>query len=82
MCRTCEGYDLTQTPLVERKEVLARLVLSANPNNEGAFRYSDHIRGQGENVLQQACRSADGRHHLQARRQHLSAIPLARAGSR
>jgi bifunctional non-homologous end joining protein LigD len=52
-----EGYDLTQTPIVERKEVLARLILSANPKNEGAFRYSDHIQGQGETVLQNACRS-------------------------
>jgi bifunctional non-homologous end joining protein LigD len=54
----CEGYDLTQTPLVERKELLARLVLSANPKNEGAVRYSDHILGHGEKVLQHACRSA------------------------
>ncbi len=53
-----EGYDLTQTPLVERKEVLGRVVLSANPDNDGLVRYSDHIEGQGENVLQQACRSA------------------------
>jgi bifunctional non-homologous end joining protein LigD len=52
----CEGYDLTQVPLVERKEVLARLILSANPKNEGAFRYSDHIQGQGESVLANACR--------------------------
>ena len=49
------GYDLTQTPLVERKQVLASLVLSANPQNEGAFRYSDHVQGHGEKVLQQAC---------------------------
>ena len=52
------GYDLTQTPLADRKEVLARLLLSANPENDGTVRYSDHIRGQGENVLQHACRSA------------------------
>jgi bifunctional non-homologous end joining protein LigD len=54
----CEGYDLTRTPLAERKEVLARLVLSANPKNEGTLRYSDHIAGHGEKVLQHACRSA------------------------
>jgi bifunctional non-homologous end joining protein LigD len=53
----CEGYDLTKTPLVERKEALARLILSANPRNDGPFRYSDHIPGQGENVLQNACQS-------------------------
>lgn len=53
-----EGYDLTETPLVERKEVLARVLRSANPDNDGLVRYSDHIKGQGENVLQHACRSA------------------------
>jgi bifunctional non-homologous end joining protein LigD len=53
-----EGYDLTETPLVDRKEVLARLLLSTNPANDGTLRYSDHIVGHGENVLQQACRSA------------------------
>ena len=52
------GYDLTQTPLVDRKEVLAHLILSANPGNEGTLRYSDHIQGHGESVLQHACRSA------------------------
>ena len=45
-------------PLVDRKEVLARVLLSANPDNDGTLRYSDHIHGQGENVLQHACRSA------------------------
>jgi bifunctional non-homologous end joining protein LigD len=53
-----EGYDLTQTPLLERKEILARLLLSANPNNDGTLRYSDHIQGQGASVLQHACRNA------------------------
>jgi bifunctional non-homologous end joining protein LigD len=53
-----EGFDLTKTPLVERKQLLARLVLSANPENEGPVRYSDHVQGSGENVFQHACRSA------------------------
>jgi bifunctional non-homologous end joining protein LigD len=53
----CEGFDLARTPLVERKEALARLILSANPKNEGAYRYSDHIAGQGDHVLENACRS-------------------------
>ena len=53
-----DGYDLTEAPLIERKEVLARVLLSANPDNDGSMRYSDHIQGQGEDVLQQACRSA------------------------
>jgi bifunctional non-homologous end joining protein LigD len=53
-----DGYDLTQVPLVERKEVLAGVLLPANSKNDGIVRYSDHIKGQGENVLQHACRSA------------------------
>jgi bifunctional non-homologous end joining protein LigD len=52
------GYDLSGVPLIERKEVLARLILSAHPSNDGTVRYSDHIRGHGENVLEQACRGA------------------------
>jgi bifunctional non-homologous end joining protein LigD len=52
------GYDLTEVPLVERKELLARVLLSVNPNNDGTIRYSDHIKGEGEQVLQHACRSA------------------------
>lgn len=53
-----EGYDLTNVPLVTRKEVLAGVLLAANPDNDGVVRYSDHIQGQGANVLQQACRTA------------------------
>jgi bifunctional non-homologous end joining protein LigD len=51
------GYDLTRTPLIERKQALARLVLSTNPKNEGPYRYSDHIQGHGDKVLRQACES-------------------------
>ncbi len=53
-----DGYDLTEAPLIHRKEVLARLILSVNPGNDGTIRYSDHIQGEGQRVLQQACRSA------------------------
>ncbi len=52
------GYDLMQSPLVDRKKVLARTLRSVNPANDGLVRYSDHIEGQGESVLQHACRSA------------------------
>jgi bifunctional non-homologous end joining protein LigD len=52
------GYDLTQTPLVERKRWLADLLLSAAPENNGTLRYSDHIRGQGVQVLEHTCRFA------------------------
>jgi bifunctional non-homologous end joining protein LigD len=54
----CQGYDLMQTPLIERKELLARIVRSAYPNNDEAIRYSDQMEGQGPSVLAHACRLA------------------------
>ncbi|MEX2168668.1 MAG: DNA ligase D [Pirellulales bacterium] len=51
----CEGFDLTETRLIERKAVLARLVPSNRANQNDRLRYSDHIRGQGEHIWQQAC---------------------------
>jgi bifunctional non-homologous end joining protein LigD len=54
----CLGYNLTKTPLVERKELLARVVRAAFPNNDGRIRYSDHIAGQGQSVFAHACRLA------------------------
>ena len=57
---------------LNEKQLLARLLLSDNPNNDGVIRYSDHIHGQGANVLQQACdkgmegivaKRADGVYH-------------------
>src|SRR6185436_10260266 len=48
----------TRTPLLDRKELLSRIVLAASPGNDTVVRYSDHIQGQGQRVLQQACRSA------------------------
>lgn len=53
-----EGYDLTDVPLVKRKELLAGVLLATNPDNDGVIRYSDHIQGQGADVLQQACSAA------------------------
>jgi len=47
-----DGYDLTNVPLIERKTVLARLLA----NTSGGVRYSDHIRGDGDAVVEQACR--------------------------
>jgi bifunctional non-homologous end joining protein LigD len=51
------GYDLTDTPLADRKQALSRILLAANRKNDGPLRYSDHIRGRGEEVLEQACRA-------------------------
>lgn len=48
--------DLRRVPLVERKAALERLVLASFPRNDGPVRYSEHVRGHGEEVLKQACR--------------------------
>ncbi|MBI4830272.1 MAG: DNA ligase D [Candidatus Lindowbacteria bacterium] len=49
----CQGYDLTATPLIERKEFLKPLLegRSAVPT----VRFGDYIRGQGSIVSEQAC---------------------------
>ncbi len=53
-----QGFDLSQVSLLERKKLLARVLLAKNPENEGILRYNDHIRGQGETVIAHACRYA------------------------
>ena len=71
------GYDLTATPLIKRKEMLARLLLADKASNAGPIRYSDHIQGSGEEVLAQACRGhqegivskLDDSHYVQFRSQ-------------
>ncbi len=52
------GYDLTAVSLLKRKGLLAAILSAANSANDGVVRYSDHIQGQGSDVLQQACRAA------------------------
>ncbi len=47
----CAGYDVTQTPLVERKKLLRNTLREGPP-----ILYADHIQGQGEAVFQNACR--------------------------
>jgi bifunctional non-homologous end joining protein LigD len=54
----CEGFDLAATPLVERKELLRKLILADRPRNDGILRFSDHIAGQGNKILEHACRGA------------------------
>jgi bifunctional non-homologous end joining protein LigD len=46
----CNGRDLRDTPLVERKKLLEKLV-----PRKGPIRYSDHIEGRGEEVIEHAC---------------------------
>ncbi len=47
-----DGQDLRETPLVERKAALARLLKDAPPE----LRYSEHFEENGEMVLRHACR--------------------------
>ena len=51
-----DGYELLDTPLEERKELLKRL-LSRQPGGPGASRimYSEHITGDGPEFLEDAC---------------------------
>jgi bifunctional non-homologous end joining protein LigD len=56
----CNGYDLTRTPLTERKNLLRALVTRMRPVREN-IRYSDHIESGGQEVYRHACLlSAEG----------------------
>ncbi|MDG4876328.1 DNA ligase D [Mesorhizobium sp. WSM4935] len=46
-----DGEDLTGVPLVERKEKLAEILPAKSPS----LRYSDHIQGRGEELLNRFC---------------------------
>ncbi len=48
-----DGYNLRQTPLKERKQVLQQLLASAKA--KGPLRYSDHVQGNGAKFFKQAC---------------------------
>lgn len=45
-----DGYDLSATPLIERKQLLQQFISS----NEDTLRYSDHVIGHGEAVFAKA----------------------------
>ena len=49
-----DGYDLSDVPLLTRKETLKR-VLESEPK-DGALRYSDHVIGGGQAFHEAACR--------------------------
>jgi bifunctional non-homologous end joining protein LigD len=49
-----DGVNLTRTPLVDRKTLLAGLLDDAPAG--GAIRYSDHIDIEGQEMLRHACR--------------------------
>ncbi|CEK10056.1 DNA ligase D [Legionella hackeliae] len=46
-----EKFNLKSLPLLQRKEILEKLLLNA----PSALQYSDHIAGHGENVLNKSC---------------------------
>jgi bifunctional non-homologous end joining protein LigD len=48
-----DGYNLTRTPLRERKALLEQLLVSTN--GKGPLRYSDHVEGNGAQFFKQAC---------------------------
>ena len=47
-----DGYDLRDTPLIERKTLLKQLLQGADP----VLRYSDHFDEDGDLILRHACR--------------------------
>jgi bifunctional non-homologous end joining protein LigD len=49
-----EGFNLTRTPLRERKRVLAELLEPLG--DSGLLRYSDHIEGNGDRFFKEACK--------------------------
>jgi len=50
-----DGYDLSAVPLLERKGALEQLLQAAGAGDKALLRYSDHLRGQGPEALEQAC---------------------------
>jgi bifunctional non-homologous end joining protein LigD len=50
----CEGYDLTQTPLLKRKELL-REILEARGDGTSVVRFGDHLQGKGQAFYESAC---------------------------
>ncbi|TIS18385.1 MAG: DNA ligase D, partial [Mesorhizobium sp.] len=46
-----DGEDLTRRPLLERKEKLQAIL----PAKNAILRYSDHILGRGEELLERFC---------------------------
>jgi bifunctional non-homologous end joining protein LigD len=52
-----DGYDLTRVPLLERKELLRKILTSRSSRNS-PIRFSDHLAGDGPKVLAHACRNA------------------------
>ena len=52
-----DGYSLTDTPLLERKLLLERVLTEQLAATRSTLRYSEHIEGEGDEVLTQACKN-------------------------
>jgi bifunctional non-homologous end joining protein LigD len=49
----CDGVDLRQVPLIQRKETLKSIL--DRSKLEPTINYSEHVRGEGEKVVDKAC---------------------------
>jgi bifunctional non-homologous end joining protein LigD len=56
----CEGFDLRSCTLLDRKQILGKIMRRLSPDNLGTLRYSEHLTGDGPEVLKSACE-----HHLE-----------------
>ncbi len=52
----CDGFDLRQTPLIERKERLKQVLRQSNLGPRVNF--SEHVQGNGDAVVEKACSMA------------------------
>ena len=76
-----DGYDLTATPLIERKRVLERL-LEPMVGPSSALQISGHVLGDGPAFFAQASQGRARGRDLETRERRLPADPDPRAGSR
>ncbi len=52
----CQDFDLTQTPLIERKDLLKRIFLAWKPKE--MVMYSDFVQGHGLEIYNMACQTS------------------------
>lgn len=50
-----DGYDLTKTPIIQRKLALEALTRSLTQHTDSKLKYTDHMVGQGPEFHQHAC---------------------------
>jgi bifunctional non-homologous end joining protein LigD len=59
-----DGFNITRTPLRERKRVLAELLEPLG--DTGTLRYSDHIEGNGAQFFKEALQAGARRDRFEA----------------